>query len=104
MLKTVGSSDKPEEITSLLLQGRQMISELQMQGSFNFDVNEERKLVDLFFKGIDELRLVGPELLLGKLFDEIGFCQVKDKMFRHLVLARLSFPVIKLKTTDYMFK
>ena len=104
MLKTVGSSDNPEEIISLLHQGRGMISELLMQGSFNFDINEERRLVDLFFNGIDELRLVGPELLLGKLFDEIGFCQVKDKMFRHLVLARLSFPASKLKTTDYLFK
>lgn len=104
MVKTVGSSDKPEEIASLLLQGREMLSVLQRQGSFNFDITEERKLVDLFFKGIDELRLVGPELLLGKLFDQIGFNQIKDTMFRHLVLARLSFPASKLKTTDYLFK
>lgn len=104
MLKTVGSSDNPDEIASLLLQGRAMISELQMQGSFNFDINAEQRFVDLFFKGIDDLRLVGPELLLGKLFDQIGFDQIQDTMFRHLVLARLSFPASKLKTIDYLFK
>lgn len=61
-------------------------------------------LVNLFFNGIKELSLVGPELLLGKLFDEIGFNAIKDELLRHLVLTRLCYPVSKLKTTDYLFK
>ena len=60
--------------------------------------------MDLFFNGIRELRLVGPELLLGKLFDEIGFNAIQDELFRHLVLTRLCYPVSKLKTVDYLFK
>jgi hypothetical protein len=44
--------------------------------------------------------LAGPELLLGKLFDEIGFNKIKDELFRHLVIARLCYPVSKLKTTE----
>ncbi|MEX1135984.1 MAG: IS1634 family transposase, partial [Balneolales bacterium] len=46
----------------------------------------------------------GPELVLGKLFDTIGFNQVPDTLFRHLVIARLCYPVSKLKTADYLFK
>lgn len=61
-------------------------------------------MVNLFFNGIRKLSLVGPELLLGKLFDEIGFNSIKDELFRHLVLTRLCYPVSKLKTTDYLFK
>jgi len=48
--------------------------------------------------------LVGPELLLGKLFDQIGFGAIKEELFRHLVLTRLCYPASKLKTTDYLFK
>ena len=47
---------------------------------------------------------MGPELLLGKLFDEIGFCGIKGKLFRPLVITRLVYPVSKLKTADYWFK
>ena len=46
--------------------------------------------------------MIGPELLLGKLFDEIGFNKVKGELFRHLVIARLCYPASKLKTTDYL--
>ena len=59
---------------------------------------------DMFFTGLNEIRLMGPELLLGKLSDEIGFKAVKGKLFRSLVITRLIYPVSKLKTTDYWFK
>jgi len=48
--------------------------------------------------------LIGPELVLGKLFDEIGFNAITEDLFRHLVITRLVYPVSKLKTTDYLFK
>lgn len=58
----------------------------------------------MFFTGLDEIRLMGPELLLGKLFDEIGFKAINNKLFRSLVITRMVYPVSKLKTTDYWFK
>lgn len=42
--------------------------------------------------------------MLGKIFDDIGFNQIKDELFRHLVITRLIYPVSKLKTTDYLYK
>ena len=48
--------------------------------------------------------MAGPELILGKLFDEIGFNQVPDAVFRHLVLSRLVFPLSKLKTSEYLLR
>ena len=104
LVKTVGSSSDPLRIEALLAEGRQMITHLKGQLGLYFDKNNEDQLVDLFFNGIRELSLVGPELLLGKLFDEIGFNNIKDELFRHLVLTRLCYPVSKLKTTDYLFK
>jgi hypothetical protein len=104
LVKTIGSSADPTTITSLVIKGKQFIDTLKRQSSFYFDKNNEEQLVDLFFNGIKELSLVGPELLLGKLFDEIGFNAIKDELLRHLVLTRLCYPVSKLKTTDYLFK
>lgn len=104
LVKTIGSSADPIEISSLVIKGKQFIDTLKRQTSFYFDKYNEEQLVDLFFTGIKELSLVGPELLLGKLFDEIGFNAIKDDLFRHLVLTRLCYPVSKLKTTDYLFK
>jgi hypothetical protein len=50
------------------------------------------------------MNLVGPELLLGQIFDFIGFNSIEDDLFRHLVITRIVYPVSKLKTTDYLFK
>ena len=42
--------------------------------------------------------------MLGKIYDEIVFNTVKNALFCHLVLTRLSYSVSKLKTTDYLFE
>jgi len=104
VVKTIGSSSDPQIIASLITEGKQYIETLQKQHSINFDSGLEQTLIDMFFAGIKELTLAGPELLLGKIFDSIGFNKVKDELFRHLVICRLSFPSSKLKTTDYLFK
>ena len=104
LLKTVGSSSDPEKIKELFEQGKRLINELCGQSFLNFDIHNEAQLVDLFFNGIRELSLAGPELLLGKLFDEIGFNTIKEDLFRHLVITRLCYPASKLKTVDYLFK
>ena len=104
VVRTVGSSADEQQIELLFKEGHEQMMELTQQGRLNFEVEKERALKELFFNGISEIRLVGPELLLGKLFDEIGFSVIKDKLFRSLVITRLVYPVSKLKTTDYWFK
>jgi len=104
VLETIGSSPENHEIQHLVEKAKRRVKEISNQPDFNFDIKSEEQLVDLFFNGIRELRLIGPELLLGKLFDEIGFNGVRDKLFRSLVLTRLCYPASKLKTTDYLFK
>lgn len=104
LFETVGSSSDVKQIALLVNEGKKVIKKISGQQSFHFDIRNEEQLVDVFFNGIRELRLMGPELLLGKLFDEIGFNAIKDDLFRHLVLTRLCYPASKLKTTDYLFK
>jgi len=104
VVKTIGSSKDPEQVRALELEGEYFISSLTKQSVINFEIEKERVILDLFFNGIDTIRLAGPELLLGKLFDEIGFNKIKGELFRPLVITRLVYPVSKLKTTDYLFK
>ncbi|KGK33881.1 hypothetical protein, partial [Taylorella equigenitalis] len=50
------------------------------------------------------IQTIGPELIFGKIYDYIGFNRIKEKMFRHMVISRLSFPLSKLKITDYLHR
>lgn len=104
MLETIGSSGQSSVVEGLKAKGHQRIWELTGLQKLNFDVGEEAALVEMFFNGITSMKLVGPELLLGKLFEEIGFDAIKDDLFRHLVIARLCYPASKLKTVDYLYK
>lgn len=102
MLKTIGSSSDGAEIEKLLIDGKAWIK--RQSGAQEIDFTDYRHHTQLVVQGIEQISVYGPELLLGKLFDEIGFDQVKDDLFRRLVLARLCFPVSKLRTTDYLSK
>lgn len=102
MIKTVGSSADPAEVEQLMVKAKQQLTELSGQSEFNFELSKEQDLLNLFFDSINEVLLYGPELLLGKLFNDIGFNAIKDDLFRHLVITRLAFPVSKLKTVDYL--
>lgn len=101
VLETIGCSSNPKEITLLIEQGERRILSHTMQGVLNFDVNRESDFIDLFMSGLEGLRLVGPELVLGKVFDEI-FSKVSTPFFRTLVLSRISYPGSKLKTVEYL--
>jgi transposase len=47
---------------------------------------------------------VGPELILGKIFDQIGFDAIDEQLFRDIVIARLVYPTSKAKTVDYLYR
>src|SRR5690606_15990025 len=47
---------------------------------------------------------IGPELIVGSSFDAIGLNSIQEEMFRHITLARLAYPVSKLKTSSYLLQ
>ncbi len=104
VFRTIGSSSDPAEIDMLVRKAKLAIVEHSRQTVLPFDQQAELAFADTFINHIDALELAGPELLLGKLFDEIGFNAVEEDLFRHLVITRLVYPVSKLKTADYLFK
>lgn len=102
MVSTIGSSADANEIEKLVLKGEQWIKE--RLGNFDLDFSNEREIIENFLSNIREVTIKGTDLLLGKIFDQIGFNQIDDPLFRKLVIARLCFPASKLKTTDYFSK
>lgn len=83
VFKAIGSSSDKRIIEELFIKANQEIKKLNGQDEFNFQIDKERQLVDTFFNSIEDFKLLGPELLLGKIFDEVGFNIIKDEIFRH---------------------
>jgi transposase len=102
LAKTIGSSRDIVTIANLVKQGHQFISSFGGQKAFDF--SDESSLLKSVFQSINSHIEVGTELLLDKIFDAIGFRVVNDTIFRQLVLSRLTYPVSKLKTSDYLDK
>lgn len=98
--KTIGSSADTMIIEQLVKEGELWIR--KYTGVNEFDFEDQDKLFEHFIKGIKQIKVAGVELLLGKIFDEIGFNAVKDELFKKLVIARLCYPASKLKTTDHL--
>lgn len=96
-------------VAKSLVQQQEFIKHAQQwmkekSGSLKLDLFSEDKQIEQFLNGIKALRREGLELVLGKLFDEIGFNKIDDPVFKQLVLYRLVYPVSKLKTTEYLYR
>ena len=104
VLKTIGSSSDKTVIQNLVAKARQYIYSLTKQTSIDFLLGDDTHFFSTVYENIQSIQLLGPELVLGKIFDEIGFNKINDELFRHLVIARLVYPVSKLKTLDYLLK
>lgn len=102
VVHTAGSSSDKEEITFLVKTAKSWITKRQMALDFNF--TDDREQIQIILNSITELKHVGYDLLLGKIFDEIGFKRIEDDLFRDLVIARIAYPKSKLKTKDYLYR
>lgn len=85
-------------------QGRHELSALSGQGGLF--VSKEDTDIEVFLKNLSNsnVQVIGPELVFGKIYDSLGFNAIKEELFRHLVIARLAFPLSKLKTIDYLYR
>lgn len=104
LVKTIGSGSAALELEELCKQGQAYIDQYQGQQQLALGYGQDQRFFRDLSQGLQQIQMVGPELILGKLFDEIGFNQVPDRIFRHLVLSRLVFPLSKLKTTEYLLR
>lgn len=104
-VKTIGISSDESEIESLCKQGNKWIS------SFlgNVDIfekydkeQEEKQVVEYLLSNIENILINGTQQILNNVFKLIGFDSVNDDILKHLVIARLSQPMSKSATVDYL--
>jgi len=104
VVKTIGSATTRQEIEKLVNLARQEIERLTAQPKlFN---SESDTAIEQAFAVLNNanIRTLGPEIIFGKIYDSIGFGAISESLFRHLVIARLAFPLSKLKTIDYLYR
>jgi transposase len=105
VIKTIGIAETKREEDLLILLAKAEIE--RIKGTQGLFVEHDDLVVDSFVESIanDHLQIVGPELILGKIYDKIGFPPSGSRnYFKSLVLSRLVYPGSKLKTIDYLNK
>jgi len=106
VVKTVGSAREPEEVERLVELGKRFIARQSKQYSlFPKDQHSHAVVLD-FIQTLTNASIgtIGPELIFGRLFDEIGFGVIPEPLFRDIVVTRLVYPTSKLKTVDYLYR
>lgn len=107
VVQTVGTAKDPDVIERLWQRAQQIIRQPDdNQGKLFSTQTEADRNVESAMEALSNasIRTIGPELIFGALFDHIGFNKIQDNLFRHLVVARLAWPLSKLKTCDYLYR
>lgn len=104
VVKTIGTGSSEQQIQKLWLLGKHEIERHSAQSKIF--ISEQDTIVEQVMENLTNasIKTVGPELIFGKIYDHIGFGNVDKDMFRHLVIARLAFPLSKLKTVEYLYR
>lgn len=102
VVKTIGSSKNPAEVERLVRVANAFIQ--SHTGVQELEFKDYRTVYSDVLASINSHKLAGVEYVLGKIFDDIGFNQIGDTLFRDLVLYRLVYPRSKLKTTEYLYR
>ena len=102
-LKTIGVSSDPDEIARLEVKARQWIEGYSGQQALDFDesaqaLREARNTIARIERTLQNT----PQVILGHIYDRIGFGAIGDSILRHLVIARVCQPQSKVATAAYL--
>ena len=89
VIKTIGTGQDSKDINELEKRGKEYIEHYGGQTVLDYTYGNAETYFERLYESITEIRLLGPELLLGKIFDEIGFNEIEEELFRHLTITRL---------------
>ena len=97
VLKVVGCSFDQSEIEKL--KQRAHYERERIYGATLFDTIEKEDLQEI---DNDCIQVVGTELIIGKLYDKIGFNHLKEPLLKQLVLSRLTSAGSKLQLSEHL--
>lgn len=102
VIKTIGSSNSYYELEILYCKAKHELSQLSLTPQLFSSPDDN--LIESFLDTLSnsQIRVIGPELVFGKLYDHVGYGSIEEEMLRHLTITRLVYPGSKLKTIDYL--
>lgn len=103
-IKCFGSVNTESEVQALCNDAQKWIHTYSSQQELDFDDNKGRELeeTERVINNMDAVLINGTQLLLDRIFDDIGFNRIPDDILRHLVIARVCQPASKLATIEYL--
>jgi transposase len=104
-IKTIGISSDEQEVERLFRQGQEYLHNLGGQRDMFVSYDElfnEEYLTNHFISNIENVLLNGTQLILNRIYKRIGFDKIDDYILKHLAVARLSQPMSKAATVDYL--
>ncbi len=99
-LTTIGIAKSDEEVDILFKQGKEWIDREQQRRHPRLDLfgedrtrcEQELMNAEQLLNSITNITIDGADLILDRVFDNVGFNRIEDDVFRKLVKARLSYP------------
>lgn len=109
-LITIGIARSDKEVDALVKRGQEWIDREQQRRHPRLDLfgeerircEQERMNAERLLNSITNIAINGADLILDRVFDNVGFNRIEDDIFRKLVKARLSYPASKSATVEYL--
>ncbi len=102
LVKSLGHGRSELEISNLEILAHQEISRILQQGELALFTQQDITHIENLKQSITHINVIGTELVLDKIFDQVGFDMIKESLFRDLVISRVVYPGSKLKTIEYL--
>lgn len=105
VVRTIGSSIDPDTIDELYKEASKWISNYRGELDIfqqSSRAQEEKQVTEYLLSNIENILINGTQLILDKVFNITGFDAIEDTILRQLVVARLSQPMSKSATVDYL--
>lgn len=108
VIKSFGVSKNKNELQVLEKEAQFWILEYQNKNQLRLfnTIEPEDKAAINFVKSLQSSNItqIGSTIILGKIFNTIGLNEINEELFKYITLARLTYPVSKLKTTEYLLQ
>jgi len=105
-IKRFGVAQDQEEADMLYAKASAWLQQYggQMSLDFNDAPSKEQEIqnASAWMANVESVLLNAPQMLLGRIYDNIGFDRIGDEILRHLVIARICQPGSKAATVDYL--
>jgi transposase len=97
VVKTIGSSSIQEEIDKF-----QQQAEYEKERFYGPTLFDPVPAEDLKNVTNDCIRVIGPDIVFGELYNRIGFDSIGEPLLKAMAISRLTHPGSKLKLSEYL--